>query len=125
MIIDTRRFVEQFIDAHGNTQMAFLFSPSFIPQSIDISGNCVYEFEIVEKRKCKIPIVADCPEKAIDSFLEWYHSHTDGVERMLEDGTDIRKIFFPQTIIKEQDYPADDLAYILEMEEDHVIQDNC
>ena len=123
MVNNCCQMIEQFIDAHGNTQMAFLFRPKFVGSDHGL-GDQIYEFEIVEKRKCRIPIEADSPEKAIDDFLEWYHSHTDGVEDLLEDGTDIRRVYFPMQTIAPEDYPADNLTFIREMEADHVIQND-
>lgn len=114
------RLIDQFIDANGNCQMAFLYMPDHMDQKVHFTpiGESVYEFEISETRKCTVPIAATSIEEAKAAFLDWYHNHTDGVEEMLQDGTDVRKIMFPNKVIPAEKYPVDNLTRILEMEED-------
>lgn len=114
------QMIDQFIDAHGNCQMAFLYMPDYLEQRVQFTpvGESVYEFDIRESRKCTVPIAATSIEEAKAAFLEWYHDHTDAVEEMLQDGTDIRRIIFPDKVIPADKYPVDNLTHIMEMKED-------
>ena len=111
--------IEEITDAHGNSQAVYLAPYRSVPPFFRNEG--IYEFEIVEGRKCKIPIESDCPENAEKAFLQWYHSHTDAVEDLLDAGKSARHIYPPVQTIPADEYPVDDLTYIRELPEDKII----
>ena len=118
MLFAKREMVEQFTNIHGDSKAVFLVSPDFVPMNFRNDG--IYEFEIVETRKCKIPIESNCPQNAKSAFLDWYRNHSDAVEDLLEYGTSARNIYFPSQTIPTDEYPVDNLTYIRELPSDEI-----